>query len=463
MIVCENHMRKNKEKNKRKNKIRQRSQKEIVVKVERSPTESYLTLVLVFFIMLLFGVIIYMISGSGNNATGAVIGTTAEVIEVKREQYVSETEIELLLNRSAEIVEEMREEELPTLYVEDLLIEMQDEANDYNINYNKLLENSQLIMQAKEDALYVRDVLVLKSQEIREYEEISGFDASVAWELYNLAREEFANERYQNAKDILGEITPALDKITVDQTRLQTRIFAQTNRLWEWIKNNIVAITVTLLVMALLFALSYKRAQFILLRRRINHLMIEEEVLSGLMKRAQKEYYQDKKITKSMYAMKMEMYTLRIEEIKAMLPVLQKELQRKKRERLEAVAVVEEEKERAPIPVEVKEVTKKTQILPEIEKKAINQAKSVKDVKKKIMKKEVKQNIKRKEQKRVRRNKEKKEPTLKKAKTASAKEIAETLASLEEEFGEQKKEEAKKEDKESKGKTEHKPLTEFFE
>src|SRR3989338_6302961 len=456
-------------KNKRNKRIRQRSQKEIVVKVERSPTESYLTLVLVFFIMLLCGVIMYMIIGTENNATGAVIGTTAEVIEVKREQYISDIEIELLLNKSAEIVEEMREEGLPTLYAEDLLIEMQDEANDYNINYNKLLENAQHIAQAREDALYVRDVLIMKSEEISDYEEISGFDASAAWTLYNLAKEEFENERYQNAKDILGEITPALDKITVDQTRLQTRIFAQTNRLWEWVKDNAVAITVTLLVMALIVALSYKRMQFILLRRRINHLMIEEEVLSGLMKKAQKEYYQDKKITKSMYAMKMEMYTLRIEEIKAMLPVLQKELQKKKRERLEAVGVEAEEKgTMLPLQTERKEATKEMQILPAIEKKAIMQTKMVKrNVKKKIVKKkeqnkEVTKEVKKKEQKKKRVKKKKKEPTSQKAKTASPKEIAETLASLEEEFGEQKTEEAKKEDKESKGKTEHKPLTEFF-
>src|SRR3989338_4758425 len=364
MNSCENQM----IKSKRNKRIRQRSQKEIVVKVERSPTESYLTLVLVFFIMLLFGVIMYMMIGTGNSATGAVIGTTAEVIEVKREQYVSDNEIELLLNRSAEIVEEMREEGLPTLYAEDLLIEMQDEANDYNINYNKLLENAQHIAQAREDALYVRDVLILKSEEISDYEEISGFDASAAWTLYNLAKEEFENERYQNAKDILGEITPALDKITVDQTRLQTRIFAQTNRLWEWIKNNVVAIIVTLLVMALLVALSYKRARFILLRRRINHLMIEEEVLSGLMKKAQKEYYQDKKITKSMYTMKMELYSSRIEEIKAILPVLQKELQKKKKERLEAVAVEAEEKgTMLPLQSEKKETAKKINILPVIE------------------------------------------------------------------------------------------------
>ncbi len=195
--------------------------------------------------------------------------------------------------------------------------------------------------------------------------------------------------------------------------------------------------------------------------------MIEGEVLSGLMKKAQKEYYQDKKITKSMYAMKMEMYTSRIEEIKAMRPVLQRELQKKKRERLEAVAVVGEEKDRAPISIEGKERRNRLNVLPEIEKKAISQAKSVKDVKKKIMNKEVKQKTKRREQKKKRvsrkSNKEKKEPTPQKTKTASPKEIEETLASLEEEFGELKNEETKKEDKESKDKKEHKPLTEFFE
>src|SRR3990167_3677688 len=99
--------------------------------------------------------------------------------------------------------------------------------------------------------------------------------------------------------------------------------------------------------------------QLILLRRRINHLMIEQEVLSGIMKKAQKEYYQDKKITKSMYTMKMELYSSRIEEIKAILPVLQKELQKKKKERLEAVGIEAEEKgTMLPLQTERKEATK---------------------------------------------------------------------------------------------------------
>ncbi len=329
---------KTRKKSHQKNK-RQKKEKEVVIRVEHAP-QQYLTLVLVFFIMFLFGVIMYMMIGSENNATGAVIGVaTDETVEVKKEHYVSEKEIEILLNTSAKIVEEMREDDLSTLYVQDLLIEMQDEANDYNINYNKLLKNAQLILEAKEDALYVRDLLLLKENEIREYESVSGFDAQAAWSLYNKAKEEFGYERYSNVKDLLAQITQTLDKITVDQTRLQTRIFAQTNRVWEWIKNNAISIAITLIIIALVIAMSYKQMQLILLRRRINHLMIEEEVLVGLMKKAQKEYYQDKKITKSMYAMKMEMYSGKMEEIKALLPVLQKELQKKKKERVEAITV----------------------------------------------------------------------------------------------------------------------------
>lgn len=432
-------------KKKKEQKVYQKkeTQKEIVVRVEQN-AQQYLTLILIFFIMLLFGVIMYMMIGSENNATGAVIGVaTDETVEVQKEHYVSEREIEVLLNTSAKTVEEMREEGLNTLYVQDLLIEMQDEANDYNINYNKLLENAQLILEAKEDALYVRDLLILKENEIREYERVSGFDAQAAWSLYNKAKEEFGYERYSNAKDFLMQITQTLDQITVDQTRLQTRVFAQTNRVWEWIKNNAISIAITLIIIALIIAVSYKQMQLILLRRRINHLMIEEEVLVGLMKKAQKEYYQDKKITKSMYAMKMEMYSSRIEEIKALLPVLQKELQKKRKERIEAITARTEE--RVLLHDEKKKPLNVANMLPQIEKKAVSKTKRVKkSITKKMVKKKEKKEAKKKEEK-VKRRSTKKE-SISQIKTGSPLEIEETVTSLEEEFGEETKEQRKEEE-----------------
>ncbi len=62
--------------------------------------------------------------------------------------------------------------------------------------------------------------------------------------------------------------------------------------------------------------------------------MIEDEVLQQLMKKAQREYYTDGKITKSMYAMKTEMYKTREEEIKSLLPVFKKELEKRQKQKV---------------------------------------------------------------------------------------------------------------------------------
>lgn len=211
----------------------------------------------------------------------------------------------------------------------DLLLEMEDEVDDTKTDYNLIIENAARITQAKEDAFYVYDVLALKEQEIREFEQISGINASAAWDLHNKAENEFKNERYQNAKERLAAITPKLDQIQVDATRLTTQLLAQKNRFVEWIKDNLLWILFVLLIFVTTSLFFYKKMELSLLQRNINHLHIEQEVLADLMKKAQRDYYKDGKITKSMYMMKTHLYKTRAEEIKTMLPVLQKELLKK--------------------------------------------------------------------------------------------------------------------------------------
>jgi len=214
---------------------------------------------------------------------------------------------------------------------------MTDEANNYHIDYNKLVNNAALILQAKEDAFYAKDLLGIKEQEIAEFEQISGFNATPAWDIYNKAATELENERYSNARDLLTQVTPTLDQIQVDATRLTTKLLAQKNRFFEWIMNNLLSILSALLVIVLFVIVFYKQLQIILLQKKINGLLIETEVLQQLMKKAQKEYYTDGKITKSMYAMKTEMYKTRQEEIKSLLPVLKKEVEKRQQQRLEKI------------------------------------------------------------------------------------------------------------------------------
>ena len=290
-------------------------------------TKSVLILLgcIFFTAMLSFFAVTY---GVEKGLTGYAI-IDSETAELQQEKYLSREQIEHVINTSSKYVEEMNNAGFSTYYVTDILLDMKDEASDTKIDYEKILANAALISKAREDAFYVYDLLTLKEIEIIEFEQISGINASSAWQLYNNAQTEFENERYENAKEALNAITPKLDQIQVDATRLTTQLLAQKNRFMEWVKNNVISIVLTIFVIAGLALFFYKKMEISLIQRKITHLQIEQEVLADLMKRAQKEYYNDGKITKSMYTMKTELYKNRTEEIKTTLPILQRDLLKK--------------------------------------------------------------------------------------------------------------------------------------
>ncbi len=232
-------------------------------------------------------------------------------------------EIAAQISAAEEDIREMKEVGLSTTYVSDILIEMLDEANDAKPEYPLIEERANSIEAIKQNAFYVNNLLRLKKTEILEFEIITGLNATPAWELYSKAETELRDERYDNARTALNGVTPTLDETQLEATRLSTILRAQKNRFLEWFKLNIRNILITLVVLAILIFISYKKMQMFIVRRKIDQLIIEQEVLQELMKKAQLEYFDEKRITKSMYLMKMDMYKTRIEEIKAEQPVLQ--------------------------------------------------------------------------------------------------------------------------------------------
>lgn len=285
--------------------------------------------VLIFFIALLLLFAVYY--GVQKGLTSYVIAENfaEESVVIQTERHLSDEEMFMIIERAQQDIHEMNIAGFNTYYVTDLYLVMEDESNDNIIDYSLILKNAQLIRDAKENAFYAQDLLSLKEEEIIEFEDISGLNATEAWNMYNKAADELKNERYDNAKNMLNGITPELDRTQIEATRLSTKLFAQKNRLIEWLTHNSIKILFSLLFIVIFCVLFYKKAGIFMLRKKIIHAHIEEEVLADLMKKAQIDYYNERKITKSMYIMKTEMYKARMEEIKSMLPVLQKELQKK--------------------------------------------------------------------------------------------------------------------------------------
>jgi hypothetical protein len=252
--------------------------------------------------------------------------TTAVVYEI----VSLDLAIEQMLNNSLQDIEEMKKAGLGTYYVSDIYIQMQTEAKKIRPKKETIAQYYSLLTTAKEDAFYIQDFIILKEQEITEFEQISGLNVTEALILLEKGRNELEYERYDNAKEALNKITSTLDDIQVNASRLSTQMYAQTNRVLEWVKNNSIQISIFLIIIVLVGFLSYKKLGTLRIERKIENLEREQDVLTGLLKKSQAEYYAEQKITKRTYSLKKEIYKKRIEEIKSILPVLKKELLKRK-------------------------------------------------------------------------------------------------------------------------------------
>lgn len=122
-------------------------------------------------------------------------------------------------------------------------------------------------------------------------------------------------------------------QINVLQDKIeQIVLLAKTNPFMLLLLKNWIWVTGAFLVIITLIIILYKRCY--LLRRKINHLLIEIDVLEKLMEKSQKEFHEGA-ITKSMYTIKTEMYQERITEIAIRLARLRQKMKQrvqKKRE-----------------------------------------------------------------------------------------------------------------------------------
>ena len=111
-----------------------------------------------FIAFLLLFVISY---GVQKGLTGYVIAENpaGESVVVQTERHLSAEEIVIIINISKQDIEEMKANSFSTYYVTDLFLVMEDESNDNIIDYTMIVENAQLIKQAKEDAFYSKGLL----------------------------------------------------------------------------------------------------------------------------------------------------------------------------------------------------------------------------------------------------------------------------------------------------------------
>ncbi|MEK6857114.1 MAG: hypothetical protein AABX39_00840 [Nanoarchaeota archaeon] len=91
----------------------------------------------------------------------------------------------------------------------------------------------------------------------------------------------------------------------------------------SFVNRHKLGVSISAILLIIIAWVSYNETIIIVLKRKIEDYKTEQEVLKELIKKAQKDYYQDGSITKSIYEIKTGKYEEKQLKIKEQLPVLE--------------------------------------------------------------------------------------------------------------------------------------------
>ncbi len=240
----------------------------------------------------------------------------------------AESKLEALqaIDKTEDDIKEMSDAGFGTSFVNDTLTEAKKALNASN--YNLVLEKTQLISQRKSQAYNITDSIRALQLGMEDVENL-GLNVTKSRELFNKTLVAFQNERYEESESLINQAYIELGNARAEATLVKTMIRATRENIISFVKENWSRMIIGGIALSVVGYIIFNRIMSIRTKNKIKSLEIENEVLTGLMKKAQSDLFQKKKISRETYEIKMKKYKERMLEIKETLPVLKARIEKK--------------------------------------------------------------------------------------------------------------------------------------
>lgn len=250
------------------------------------------------------------------------------------------------LNQSRIDLQEMIDGGFNVLRVNDTLSEAEQlfEAQEALIktegtpDFSLILKRTNEITELRKQAEEMSDELKALEERLREIG-----SESETHVLFNKAKEEFADERYDKVTELVEEAYGKISEEQAIQTRFRAIYVASTKTIFDFFKKRWKGIISTFTFIILIYLLFRKRVAILLVDRKINGLNFEKEVLEKLIKKAQYEYFHLRKIPEELYHIRINKFAELIRDSNRKIPLLLEEKEKIKG-KAEEEKEVEEEK-----------------------------------------------------------------------------------------------------------------------
>jgi len=191
-------------------------------------------------------------------------------------------------------------------------------------NYQEVLRLTDIIIDRKNEAYEINDLLRGLELKIDDYEKLD-INTIKARGLFEEAKVAFKEDRYDDSRNLIDEGENLLEEARSEKTIFNVAKSSSVG----FFKANWFKMLLTLIILSLTGLIIWYMVRKILIRNKVDGLKIEMDEIVNLMKKAQKDRFEYGKISESMYNLKMEKYKERMNKIKAKIPVLESILRKK--------------------------------------------------------------------------------------------------------------------------------------
>ena len=193
-------------------------------------------------------------------------------------------------------------------------------------NYTKTVEIAANVRARKNQAFAMMDELTLLELKIASLNRKIA-DYTESDRIYDRAREAFNQERYDESAGLINETYSKITEITVESSRARAVLKASQRTIGKYAQKYWPELIIAFIILGITGIYGYDKIKYYRLHKRTKEMLAEQKAIDRLLKKAQAEYFQEGKISKATYTMKMTQLKERKSSIRSEYPVLEKELQ----------------------------------------------------------------------------------------------------------------------------------------
>jgi len=166
-------------------------------------------------------------------------------------------------------------------------------------DYSKVIETANSVAEIRKEAFEVNDELNALNSRIEELSKSQDMSEAIA--IFNEAKKEFEDERYEQAKEAIDRCYQKINELQATSTKIKAIYKASTKTLAGFFERNYKVIAVIVFIALIIYFIFRDKIALNLVKKGIERLQLEKETLAEMIKQTQFDYFQKGSMSESMY------------------------------------------------------------------------------------------------------------------------------------------------------------------